>query len=249
MSLKKFREEFGGSLEAATRGAMGTLTGNKMKSSTKAANKSDRREAIRPVKSSSNTTTASTTASSICQGDNNENTLSCNVNNNDVYASATKTTSSQSRIFQTPSHGTYDGAIIAQTPGSVRPPRDGEMMLSQNGSPLGEYQRTVVKANRGETQSLEEEQQKLIDSANSNANHVPQTPIASGHPNTMTLKTGQVMDMDMSSVDLAALPDDAKADALLQMQQMMASMQAMMAKLGGTLAAATKQHNGSMDDR
>ena len=49
------------------------------------------------------------------------------------------------------------------------------------------------------------------------------------------LRTGEALDLD--NVDVGALPDEAKADALAQMQAMMENMQAMMLKLSGTLTA------------
>lgn len=94
---------------------------------------------------------------------------------------------------------------VAQTPSS-RNPREGEMLLSANGSPLGEFQ-TVVKAGRPGPKIA-----------------VPATPGL-----FVPLQTGDVLDMDNADID--SMSQDVKQDALAKMQEMMANMQALMDKL------------------
>jgi len=193
MSLTRFREEFGDSLEAVTRGAMSSSNSEGSgKSSSKGG--AGRRGPV----GGSVLVSASSSAG-----------------NQNIYASANKPTSSQSRVFQTPSadKGRLGGGVLAETPGAVRAPREGEVCLSQNGSPLGEYQPTVVKAPRPDDK----------------ASIIPPTP------GVIKLNSGASLDLD--NMDVSSLGDEAKADALAQMTQMMASMQAMMAKLGSSLAA------------
>jgi len=80
------------------------------------------------------------------------------------------------------------------------------MLLSANGSPLGEFQ-TVVKAGRPGPRI-----------------EVPATPGL-----FVPLQTGEIM--DMGNVDVANMTNAVEQDALAKMQDMMASMQALMEKL------------------
>ena len=110
---------------------------------------------------------------------------------------------SRSGSFQTPSG---KNRPVAQTPGTMaRQPKAGELILSENGSPLGEFTATVVK---------EKSKRTLIPSTP--GVHVP-------------LSDGQVLDMD--NVDVAAMDTEAKEDALAKMQAMMDNMALLMEKL------------------
>ena len=105
--------------------------------------------------------------------------------------------------FKTPSG---KNRPVAQTPGTMaRQPKAGELILSENGSPLGEFTATVVK---------EKSKRTLIPSTP--GVHVP-------------LSDGQVLDMD--NVDVAAMDTEAKEDALAKMQAMMDNMALLMEKL------------------
>ncbi len=97
---------------------------------------------------------------------------------------------------------------MMETP-SRRNPKEGEVILSANGSPLGEFQ-TVKKAPRNG---------KAL---------VPATP--SVH---VPLKTGDVIDVaNLDDDDIENMNQESKQDAMKQMESIMANMQAMMAKLG-----------------
>jgi hypothetical protein len=143
MTLRRFREEYGDSLEAVTRGAIGG-------------------------KSNQTVSTA-------------------------------KKPLGNSTVFQTPSGSK---GLNMTTPS--RNPREGEVILSKNGSPLGHFS-TVVKAPRDDDKGL-----------------LPQTPGI-----FVPLSSGQIVDME--SVD--SLPDDLREDAVRKMQDMMSNMQSMMQKI------------------
>ena len=153
MSMKKFREEYGDSLEAVAKGAMAAKP---------------------PLGAAKNSTLGLK-----------ENRMS----NRDAS------------ILQTPSQKGRN--FVMQTPSTSRKPREGEEILSTNGSPLGEF--TVKKAPKS----------KQI---------VPQTPSV-----YVPLKSGEVIDLD--NIDLDTLSADGKADALSQVQSLMSNMQALMARL------------------
>ena len=105
--------------------------------------------------------------------------------------------------FQTPSG---KNRHVSQTPSTMaRQPKAGEMILSENGSPLGEFTATVVKEK-------------------SNRTLIPSTPGVH-----VPLRDGQVMDID--NVDVAAMDTEAKEDALAKMQAMMDNMQLLMERL------------------
>lgn len=156
MSLARFKEEFGDSLEAVTRGAMGGMK-------TQKENKQ---------------------------------------NQQNIPQSAIKSHPGRmSMVFQTPmvpgKKYTAQGTIL-------RNPREGEQILSNNGSPLGVFS-TVVKPK-------------------SNNSIVPATPGV-----FVPLETGDVIDLE--TVDVELLSNDVKQDALAKMQAMMANMQKLMSKI------------------
>jgi len=170
MSLARFRSEFGDSLEAVTRGAIGG----------------------RGSTSAYSTTTGGAAPSSAVKG--------------------SRASSRAAGVFQTPSHhrgGREPRMSVAQTPSS-RKPREGEMLLSANGSPLGEFQ-TVVKAGRPGPKI-----------------EVPPTPGM-----FVPLQTGEIVDLE--NADISSMPQDVKLDALVKMQGMMANMAALMQKLKGEI--------------
>jgi len=149
MSMKKFKEEFGCSLEAVTRGNMSSL-----------ANK------------------------------------------------ATDKSNNQNNVFQTPCLRRNNAPHLA--PGTImRAPREGEVILSSNGSPLGEF-KTAVKAPKSDRSNI-----------------IPATPGV-----FIPLKTGEVVDLE--DVDVDTLTPDMKNEALTQMQSMMNNMKALMDKLKTT---------------
>lgn len=111
MSLARFKEEYGDSLEAVTRGVMSSL-------------------------SNKNTLKNSTTTSKN------------NSNRNNVYSTATKNKSNApAGIFETPSQKQSNNSLFVSETPSSRQPKEGEIILSSNGSPLGEFQ-TVIKQPR-----------------------------------------------------------------------------------------------------
>lgn len=105
------------------------------------------------------------------------------------------------------------GSLVYATPASskmrsgpqgtcMRAPREGEQILSKNGSPLGQFT-TVVKAPKSSAAP-------------------PATPGI-----FVPLASGDVIDVS----DVETLPDDARQDALQKMQMMMANMQTLMQKM------------------
>jgi hypothetical protein len=132
-------------------------------------------------------------------GENIENVSRGIVNqNNPNIQSAVKSTKTDSMVFQTPS----TRSMVAHTP---RHPREGEVILSKNGSPLGEFSTAVKPAKQTSV--------------------VPPTPGI-----FVPLSTGGVVDID----SISTLPDDMKQDALEKMQIMMNNMQNMMMKIKKT---------------
>lgn len=115
-------------------------------------------------------------------------------------------------VYETPSAKGRGQFNVLQTPmtAAMRNPREGEVILSTNGSPLGEFT-TVKKAPRGADKAL----------------LVPPTPGV-----FVPLKSGEIVDLD--STDIENMPEEAKLDALEQMQIMMQNMKAMMEKLQGS---------------
>lgn len=116
-------------------------------------------------------------------------------------------------VFETPAHNRKAAPLsVLQTPApstAIRNPREGEVILSANGSPLGEFQ-TVVKAPR----------------ANNN-NIIPPTPGV-----FVPLKSGEVVDLD--ALDIENMPTETKLDTLQQMEMMMQNMKQMMERLQGS---------------
>lgn len=148
MSIKRFKEEFGDSLEAVTRGAMvGPLT---------------------------------------------ERNINDNSNKNKT----------NHKVFQTPSHHKQHSNVPST---SLRQPKEGEFILSANGSPLGEF--TTVKKAPKNTKNL-----------------IPPTPGV-----FVPLSTGEIIDLE--DADIENMSQENKADALNKMQNVMSNMQALMAKL------------------
>jgi hypothetical protein len=147
MTVKRFKEEFGNSIEAVARGAMGGPS------------------TLNPVPSTNATTTSS------------------------------------KLVFQTPSH--HHKSNLA----SFRNPKEGEIILSENGSPLGEF-KTVVKAPKSNMSSI-----------------MPPTP---ANPGVYLRLKGEIIDIDSVDDNMTA---ETKQDAILQVQSIMTNMQEMMAKL------------------
>jgi hypothetical protein len=167
MSISRFREEFGDSIEAVTRGAMSGLS------------KKPQTVQGTAVKSRNNVVP-----------------------------------SSRSQIVQqTPVSSKYasnNTGIMDTASKSRRAPREGEAIVSANGSPLGEFV-TAVKAARPITTD----------------NHVPQTPGV-----FVPLQNGDLL--DLGNVDVEKLPATIKEDALEKMHIMMKNMQSLMSKLEKT---------------
>jgi hypothetical protein len=103
------------------------------------------------------------------------------------------------KIFQTP-HG------FRENISSTRQPKEGEIILSTNGSPLGEFT-TVQKAPKNPAETI-----------------IPQTPGV-----FVPLKTGEVIDID--EVNMENLDPLLKEDALAKMQAMMDNMQRLMSRM------------------
>lgn len=111
-----------------------------------------------------------------------------------------------SRVMQTPASSKYSSAA---TP---RLPREGELLLSENGSPLGEFQ-TVKKAARP-----------------GGAGIVPPTPGV-----FVPLKDGVVKDISELGVqDIENLAPAERAETLNKLEETMNNMQALMEKLRGS---------------
>jgi hypothetical protein len=109
-----------------------------------------------------------------------------------------------STVFSTPSGRKNK---ILQTPGTAsRRPREGEALMSANGSPLGEFDSTAVKAPK--PQGI----------------HIPATPGVH-----VPLSSGEVVDIEEADID--SMTTDVRLDALAKMQAMMANMQTLMNKL------------------
>ncbi len=116
-------------------------------------------------------------------------------------------TVARNSIYQTPMHSHLGKKPLLpmQTP-SMRNPKEGETILSVNGSPLGQFT-TVKKA------------PKPI-----NSTIVPPTPGV-----FVPTKTGDVVGLD--EIDVENMSNEAKMETFQQMQAMMDNMKAMMEKL------------------
>lgn len=156
MSLARFKEEFGDSLEAVTRSAIGGMS-----------------------------------------------RAGGSVKNPAPFGSAVKGSNQSSKVFQTPSGNRPLNPISTV----MRNPKEGEKLLSLNGSPLGDF-KTAVKASKQGPGSL----------------IVPPTPGV-----FIPLESGDIIDME--NMDVSTLSKDHKEDALIKMQLMMDSIQNCMAKL------------------
>lgn len=150
MTMKRFKEEFGFSTEAFTRGA---IVGNQ------------------------------TQAKSSSRGDHSFGGLRAN----------------SSRVMQTPASHKHTS--------HARMPREGELLLSENGSPLGEFQ-TVKKA------------------ARPGAGVVPPTPGV-----FVPMKDGVVDIADLAAQDIENLAPAERAETLTKLEETMSNMQALMEKL------------------
>ena len=106
-----------------------------------------------------------------------------------------------------PANTVFETPMLARSGNiTIRAPKEGEKILSENGSPLGEFA-TAVKAPRPLNETM-----------------VPQTPGV-----FVPLKSGEVLDVE--NTDLQSLDPTLKADALVQMQTMMDNMKRMMDKM------------------
>ena len=113
-----------------------------------------------------------------------------------------KPTSVPRGVFETPAANRRGPLTVMQTPmTAARQPREGEVILSSNGSPLGEFS-TVKKAPRADKTAI-----------------VPPTPGI-----FVPLKTGEIVDLD--DLDIENLPEEARVDTLKQMENMMQNMKA-----------------------
>jgi hypothetical protein len=112
-------------------------------------------------------------------------------------------------MFQTPAANRKgNNSTILNT--AARLPKEGEVILSANGSPLGEFS-TVKKP-------LRKDNDKGI---------IPPTPGV-----FIPLKTGEIVDVEACDVD--SMTSEMKVETLNQMEAMMANMKAMMDKLKNT---------------
>lgn len=137
-----------------------------------------------------------------------------NSNTSNIQATATKSSRASSKVFQTPSHSRAgDSSKI------IRNPKEGEKILSVRGSPLGEFQTEVKAAKPG-----------------GGLAPLPQVPATPGIFVPLG-KNDHAEVVSLENLDVDNLSEDAKKDALNQMQSMMEGMQAMMAKLNNGNAA------------
>ena len=149
-------------------------------------------------------------------GDDIENVLKNTIssNNDKGRTTSSKTAKIASAVdgsgsFQTPSskNNRPSALMSLETPGTaLRKPKVGEVILSENGSPLGEYEDTIVKSNP-------------------NRSLVPPTTPGIHVP----MNNGDIIDIE--NVDVNSMDQEAKDDALAKMQAMMNSMQLLMNKL------------------
>lgn len=137
-----------------------------------------------------------------------------------------------SAVYSTPSGAK---SRVAQTPGTAaRRPRQGEVLLSANGSPLGAYDTAEGTAVKGRSsgavsaaQPAQTPSRHMLESA------VPPTPGTVHVP----LTNGEVVVVDMQDSEgmddesIASMSNTTKLDALAKMQAMMANMQSLMEKL------------------
>lgn len=182
MSLDRFKEEFGDSLEAVTRGAMAAMLS-------------------KPKGNISNASSSSSSSS-----------------NKSIYASAQKSAraSSQVKVFQTPS-GKNNSNYIPETPSTVqRVPKEGECILSANGSPLGEYVSTVIKPKASSNSIL-----LVSNSSQKIPNQQPSLVIP--------LDSGELIDLD--SIDIDTMSQEKKTETMDKMNVLLSQMNGLMSKI------------------
>ena len=166
MSLTRFREEYGDSLDAVTRSAIGGLISK---------------------------------------------TKHCKSNTVHLDLVEKVEQNLSSKVFQTPS-GSQQKPTTLGFATAMRNPKGGERLLSQNGSPLGEFQ-TAVKASKPVGLGL-----------GLGSQIVPSTPGV-----FIPLETGDIIDME--NLDISNLSRHHKDDALIKMQLMMDNIRECMTKL------------------
>lgn len=133
--------------------------------------------------------------------------------NHQNMANNNNSNSNSSNVMETPFAKPFNNSNklgVNQGPlgTAMRAPREGEFILSANGSPLGGF--TTA--------------QKLPNNKPNNLNMPPQTPGV-----FVPLKTGEIIDIE--NTDMNALDKNTKDDALLQMQSMIENMQKLMGKM------------------
>ena len=203
MSMSRFRSEFGDSLEAVTREAVnGGRNNAKAKASAPSSSSS------RSIENSDSNIRSS--GSTSCGALRKSSTSSSSSSGSSSRQSGSNASGTSNAIFQTPSGSKSKShtAGAGLTPGTAarkRSAKDGEMMMSANGSPLGEWDSTAVKPK-------------------GHGSRVPSTPSVQ-----VPLGNGDVVDIDDADID--GMTADVKQDALLKMQAMMANMQSLMDKL------------------
>jgi hypothetical protein len=199
MSLSRFCSEFGDSIEAVTRGTMGG--------------------GLKPG-AALNTSTGSRENQNISNNKKEGSSSSSGLHTHKSSSgSGSSSSSSSGTVFQTPS-GSKNRHGVAQTPNTAsRRPREGELLLSANGSPLGEFDSTAVKAPKARHSGSSN------GSSNGSTSMLP--PATPGVH--VPLSTGEVVDID--EADIASMSADVRLDALAKMQVMMANMQTLMKKL------------------
>lgn len=111
--------------------------------------------------------------------------------------------------FETPSRKGPMNSVLQTPSTAMRNPREGEVILSTNGSPLGEFS-TVKKAPRAD--------KGLI---------IPPTPGV-----FLPLNNGDIVDID--HLDVENMPLEDKHETLEKMQNMMQNMRVMMERLQAT---------------
>lgn len=124
----------------------------------------------------------------------------------------------KNKVMETPAMSRGKGAgnshLVMQTPmnsnsnGNMRAPREGENILSVNGSPLGEFT-TVKKPSK----------------AGPTLNIPPPTP------GVYLPNISHDVILDVENIDVTTLAEEQKKETLQQMSNMMANLQAMMNKL------------------
>jgi len=203
MPLSRFQEEYGDSLEAVTRGLLVNrpYAGKAPTSSSSSSSTSLSSSSAHPVGTASKPTRAAATAAK--------------------------------GVFATPAGGKVGGGtkLLPPTGTAMRQPREGEKILSANGSPLGDFQ-TVVKAPKSTGPLIVPPTPSVIvplDRYVRARSAKTPAPCASRLLLPPCARSGDVLDMD--AVDVSTLSQDKKDDALAKMQAMMAAMQTAMQRI------------------